>query len=290
MNSTELTSFISNPENHKICRFGKFMNIKRDYEKHFLILQKISIYQIKAKIRYLAGAFFYTCIISMPFYFFLSFNFSKISDSSEKHLTLFDIIIEMLNLQNNYDQKWFGNYITASAALFIGIFVYRYTLFNNKWKYAADLYNKLYIDQFNSENQLDFFRKRCLLAQDILKMNLQDHSTFTYEVSQTIIMAAIIYKKIAEKKDHEIYSIMRENDSIKMIFLLEKPNVILRNVIIKTEDVIYKKSQNSANIQMVTEFQNAMAEFQKQYLIIQDLKKDIENLKNAQQEFNKFAL
>lgn len=290
MNSTELSSLISNPENHKICRVGKFMNIKRDYEKNFLILQKISIYQIKAKVRYLFGAFFYTCIISMSFYFFLSFNFSKISDSSEKNLTLFHIIMEMLNLQDNYNQVWFGNYITASAALFIGIFVYRYTLFNNKWKYAADLYNKLYIDQFNSENQLDFFRKRCLLAQDILKMNLQDHPTFNYEISQTIIMAAIIYQETNEKKEKEIYSMLRKNESIRMIFLLEQPDVILRNVIIKTEDAIYKKSQTSTKTQIATDFQNATAEFQKQYLIIQDLKKDIENLKSAHQEFNKLAL
>ena len=289
MNTSELMSLISTPENIKISRSGFFMETKWEWQKRVWWLKKISIYIIKAKFRYLFAAFIYTSIISLPVYAFLSFKVSKLTESRIDHQTLFDTLNMLFDFQNNYDQKWFGNFITASAALFIGIFVYRYTLFNNKWKYAADLYNKLYIDQFNAKDQLDFFRKRCLLAQDILKMNLLNHSTFCYETSQTIIMAAIIYDKLTNDKQTKTYDILKENNSIQIIFLREKPNVILRSVLIEIEEAMYASSLQ-VNNPLLAELQKASDDFQKQVKVIQELKNEIESMKISQNNPERFAL
>lgn len=282
-------SLISDPENIKKSRAGLFMKIKWSWQKKIWWFKDFSIYSIKAKIRYLLAAFLYTSIISLPIYAFLSFKFSKLTESRIDHQTLFDTLNIFFDFQNNYDQKWFGNFITASAALFIGIFVYRYTLFNNKWKYAADLYNKLYIDQFNAKDQLDFFRKRCLLAQDVLKMNLLNHPTFCYETSQTIIMAAIIYEKLTNDQRKNTYDILSENGSIQMIFLHEKPNIVLRSVLIDIEEAMYTSSLKENN-PLVAELQKASEDFQKQVKLIQELKNEIESMKKSQNNPEKFAL
>lgn len=289
MNSSELMSLISDPENIKKSRAGLFMKIKWSWQKKIWWFKDFSIYSIKAKIRYLLAAFLYTSIISLPIYAFLSFKFSKLTESRIDHQTLFDTLNIFFDFQNNYDQKWFGNFIAASAALFIGIFVYRYTLFNNKWKYAADLYNKLYIDQFNAKDQLDFFRKRCLLAQDVLKMNLLNHPTFCYETSQTIIMAAIIYEKLTNDQQKNTYDILSENGSIQMIFLHVKPNIILRSVLIDIEEAIYTSSLKENN-PLAAELQKASEDFQKQVKLIQELKNEIESMKKSQNNPEKFAL
>lgn len=286
MNSLELISLLSNTENIKKSRSGFFIEIKWEWQKKIWWLQKHSIYNIKAKTRYLFPAFLYTAIISFLIYIFLSFKFSSLTEARLEHQTLFDTLNLLFDFQNNYDQKWFGNYLAASAALFLSIFVYHYTLFNNKWKYAADLYNKLYIDQFNAKDQLDFFRKRCLLAQDVLKMNLLNHPTFCYETSQTIIMAYLIYEKL---NNCSIHDTLKENESIQVVFLHKEPSFILRNVLIHIEETMYASSLQGSH-SLEEDYKKVSEDFQRQYLLIQSLQNEIDNMKQYQNNSEKFAL
>lgn len=124
------------------------------------------------------------------------------------------------------------------VATFMGIFAYQYTLFNNKWKYTADLYNKIYVDQSFSTDNVGQFRKRCLLALDTKLQGLEEHNSFSYEYSQTVIMAAIISKEknFFTNGSSSANQIYEKSKNGKFINVYIKPEELLHRCIVACED------------------------------------------------------
>lgn len=118
---------------------------------------------------------------------------------------------------------------------FLGVFAYKYTLFNNQWKYTADLYNKIYIDQSYTKDEVGLLRKRCLMAHDIYIQDLANHRSFSFEYNQTIILAAIVCKemKLIENPMNDVWS---KSEDGKFVKIFINPLIILHECIKACED------------------------------------------------------
>lgn len=131
-------------------------------------------------------------------------------------------------------------FFTASVGIFVAFFAFNYTLFNNQWKYTADLYNKIYIDLSYNTDPVSIFRKRCLLAHDIILQNLQYHTSFEKEFNQTVILAAYFCKEFNLIEDMKLL----EDTKNKLVTFTSSPEKVLTQAIIMCENAEFRNFLN----------------------------------------------
>jgi hypothetical protein len=192
-------------------------------------------------------------------------------------------------------ENWYGNFITASTALFVAIFAYNYTSFNNKWKYTADLYNKIYFDLSYKEDPIPLFRKRCILAQDIKLQGLHIHDSFKYEYSKTLIMAAIVFSEhfIHDSNSEPIFTI--HSDGKVVTLNLDEGLLFGQCALLCSDAEVQKKSEdkltNESKQGQINHFETMKItalsdDFLKLKSEIVEIKKDLDTLRDLRNSQN----
>lgn len=172
-----------------------------------------------------------------------------------------------LSLEKSDFQKLYG-------VLFAACFVYFHTLFNNQWKYTADLYNKIHFDVDTSENAIIFLRKRMLLFYDIDIQNLGNHDSFFNEYNSIITCCAYLHDELNLTSDKK--AILNDEATIILglspIYIIDKVSAFNSKQLLNLVD--YKKILDSSDsrileLEQIIESKNST---------IHDLKKKNKNL------------
>lgn len=130
-------------------------------------------------------------------------------------------------------------------SFFLAIFVYLYVTFNNKWKYLADLFNKIYYDNYKNDSPLEHLRKKLIFAQDIYDLNMTLNKSFKHDFYYTLTISAFIYDSLLKEKKIQVYRITEDKIEFLIcpITLLEK----VTSLIVKRIEINNFERDNSSS-------------------------------------------